>query len=91
VAEGTDGRLRLRLAADSERLEFLRVLRSPLVEVIETRALSSCRWVASRRPRRPSRRPREAPALGFAGAGEADPEAIAPVVPVDLELEAGGD
>ena len=35
VAEGTDGRLRLRLAADYERLEFVRVLRSPLVESIE--------------------------------------------------------
>ena len=34
VAEGTDGRLRLRLAADYERLEFVRVLRSPLVETI---------------------------------------------------------
>ena len=35
VAEGTDGRLRLRLAADYEQLEFVRVLRSPLVEAIE--------------------------------------------------------
>lgn len=34
IAEGTDGRLRLRLAADYERLEFLRVLRSPLTEAI---------------------------------------------------------
>jgi rod shape-determining protein MreC len=34
VAEGTDGRLRLRLAADYERLEFVRVLRSPHVEPI---------------------------------------------------------
>ena len=34
VAEGTDGRLRLRLAADYEQLEFVRVLRSPLVESI---------------------------------------------------------
>ncbi|TNC63744.1 rod shape-determining protein MreC [Rubellimicrobium roseum] len=34
VAEGTDGRLRLRLAADYEQLEFVRVLRSPLVEAI---------------------------------------------------------
>ena len=29
VAQGTDGRLRVRLSADYERLEFLRVLRSP--------------------------------------------------------------
>ncbi|TNC49020.1 rod shape-determining protein MreC [Rubellimicrobium rubrum] len=35
VAEGTDGRLRLRLSADYERLEFVRVLRSPLVESIK--------------------------------------------------------
>jgi rod shape-determining protein MreC len=35
VAEGTDGRLRLRLSADYEQLEFVRVLRSPLVEAIE--------------------------------------------------------
>jgi rod shape-determining protein MreC len=35
VAEGTDGRLRLRLAADYERLEFVRVLRSPMVESID--------------------------------------------------------
>ncbi len=34
VALGTDGRLRLRLAADYEQLEFVRVLRSPLVEAI---------------------------------------------------------
>ena len=34
VAEGTDGRLRLRLAADYERLDFVRVLRSTLVEAI---------------------------------------------------------
>ncbi|WP_210526228.1 rod shape-determining protein MreC [Rubellimicrobium arenae] len=34
VAQGTDGRLRLRLAADYEQLEFVRVLRSPLVESI---------------------------------------------------------
>jgi rod shape-determining protein MreC len=34
VAEGTDGRLRLRLAADYGQLEFVRVLRSPLVESI---------------------------------------------------------
>jgi rod shape-determining protein MreC len=34
VAQGTDGRLRLRLAADYETLEFVRVLRSPLVEAI---------------------------------------------------------
>jgi rod shape-determining protein MreC len=34
VAEGTDGRLRLRLAADYERLEFVRVLRSRMVEAI---------------------------------------------------------
>lgn len=34
VAEGTDGRLRLRLAADYERLEFVRVLRSERVEAI---------------------------------------------------------
>lgn len=34
VAEGTDGRLRLSLAADYARLEFVRVLRSPLVETI---------------------------------------------------------
>lgn len=35
VAQGTDGRLRLRLAADYEQLEFVRVLRSPLVESID--------------------------------------------------------
>ncbi len=34
VARGTDQRLRVRLAADYERLEFLRVLRSPGTEVI---------------------------------------------------------
>jgi rod shape-determining protein MreC len=34
VAQGTDGRLRLRLAADYERLEFVRVLRSRMVESI---------------------------------------------------------
>ena len=34
VAEGTDGRLRLSLAADYARLEFVRVLRSPLTETI---------------------------------------------------------
>ena len=34
VVLGTDGRLRVRLAADYERLEFLRVLRAPQVEVI---------------------------------------------------------
>ena len=34
VAQGTDGRLRLRLAADYERLEFVRVLRSRMVEAI---------------------------------------------------------
>ncbi|MFD1912883.1 rod shape-determining protein MreC [Halodurantibacterium flavum] len=35
VAQGTDRRLRARLAADYERLEFLRVLRSPGIERIE--------------------------------------------------------
>jgi rod shape-determining protein MreC len=35
VAEGTDGRMRLRLSADYERLEFVRVLRSPLTETIQ--------------------------------------------------------
>jgi len=35
VAEGRDGRLRVRLAADYARLEFLRVLRSPGVEAID--------------------------------------------------------
>lgn len=34
VAQGTDGRLRVRLAADYERLEFLRVLRSHEIEPI---------------------------------------------------------
>ena len=34
VALGNDRRLRVRLAADYERLEFLRVLRSPITEVI---------------------------------------------------------
>ncbi|MBK5935112.1 rod shape-determining protein MreC [Rhodovulum imhoffii] len=34
VAQGTDGRLRVRLAADYERLEFLRVLRSHANETI---------------------------------------------------------
>jgi len=34
VAQGTDGRLRVRLAADYERLEYLRVLRSRPVEPI---------------------------------------------------------
>lgn len=34
VALGSDRRLRVRLAADYERLEFLRVLRSPQIEVI---------------------------------------------------------
>ncbi|NAZ37083.1 rod shape-determining protein MreC [Rubellimicrobium sp. CFH 75288] len=34
VAQGTDGRLRLRLAADYEQLHFVRVLRSPHVEAI---------------------------------------------------------
>jgi rod shape-determining protein MreC len=34
VALGTDGRLRLRLSADYERLEFLRVMRSPGIEQI---------------------------------------------------------
>ncbi len=34
VAEGSDGRLRLRLSADYERLEFVRVLRSPMTETI---------------------------------------------------------
>lgn len=34
VAEGTDGRLRVRLAADYERLDFLRVLRARPVEQI---------------------------------------------------------
>lgn len=34
VALGTDGRLRVRLAADYQRLEFLRVLRAPSHEVI---------------------------------------------------------
>ena len=34
VAQGTDGRLRLRLAADYGQLEFVRVLRSPMVESI---------------------------------------------------------
>jgi rod shape-determining protein MreC len=34
VALGTDGRLRVRLSADYERLEFLRVLRSPAIEQI---------------------------------------------------------
>lgn len=34
VAEGTDGRLRLRLSADYEQIEFLRVLRSPMTEAI---------------------------------------------------------
>ncbi|NCO86129.1 MAG: rod shape-determining protein MreC [Rhodobacterales bacterium] len=34
VVLGTDGRLRVRLSADYERLEFLRVLRAPQVEVI---------------------------------------------------------
>ncbi len=34
VAQGTDGRLRLRLAADYEQLDFVRVLRSPRVEAI---------------------------------------------------------
>jgi len=32
VAQGTDGRLRVRLSADYERLDFLRVLRSPGAE-----------------------------------------------------------
>ena len=35
VAEGPDGRLRVRLSADYERLEFLRVLRSHTYEQIE--------------------------------------------------------
>lgn len=35
VAQGTDGRLRLRLAADYEQLDFLRILRSPQIEAIE--------------------------------------------------------
>lgn len=35
LAEGADGRLRVRLAADYERLEFLRVLRSQTSESIE--------------------------------------------------------
>ncbi len=35
LAEGTDGRLRVRLSADYERLDFLRVLRSRAVERIE--------------------------------------------------------
>lgn len=35
IAQGTDGRLRVRLAADYERLDFLRVLRSRLAERIE--------------------------------------------------------
>lgn len=91
VAEGTDGRLRLRLAADSERLEFLRVLRSPLVEVIEDPGALIVPVGGVPAPAAPLAEAEEAPALGFAGAGEADPEAIAPVVPVDLELEAGGD
>ena len=34
AAQGTDGRLRLRLAADYERLEFVRVFRSRMVEAI---------------------------------------------------------
>jgi rod shape-determining protein MreC len=34
VAQGVDGRLRVRLAADYERLEFLRVLRSHEAERI---------------------------------------------------------
>ena len=33
--QGTDGRLRVRLAADYERLDFLRVLRSRPVETID--------------------------------------------------------
>jgi rod shape-determining protein MreC len=35
IALGTDGRLRVRLAADYERLDFLRVLRSRSAERIE--------------------------------------------------------
>jgi rod shape-determining protein MreC len=35
LAEGTDGRLRVRLSADYERLDFLRVLRSRAVKRIE--------------------------------------------------------
>ncbi len=35
VAQGPDRRMRVRLAADYERLEFLRVLRSQPIETIE--------------------------------------------------------
>ena len=35
VAQGTDGRLRVRLAADYERLDFLRILRSRPAERLE--------------------------------------------------------
>ena len=34
VAQGSDGRMRLLLAADYGRLEFLRVLRSPPAETV---------------------------------------------------------
>lgn len=40
VAQGSDGRLRLRMAADYERLEFLRVLRShPAEAVVDSAAI----------------------------------------------------
>ncbi|CAM3104040.1 rod shape-determining protein MreC [Paracoccus nototheniae] len=40
VAQGSDGRLRLRMAADYERLEFLRVLRShPAEDVVDSQAV----------------------------------------------------
>ncbi|QBX35566.1 rod shape-determining protein MreC [Paracoccus liaowanqingii] len=40
VAQGSDGRLRLRMAADYERLEFLRVLRShPAEAVVDSQAV----------------------------------------------------
>lgn len=35
VAQGADGRLRVRLSADYERLDFLRVLRSPVKEPVD--------------------------------------------------------
>jgi rod shape-determining protein MreC len=85
VAEGTDGRLRLSLAADYARLEFVRVLRSPLTETIADpgRIIVPAGGVA----------PPPGPAPGAAGALATDvaasPDAALPVS--SAAAPAGGD
>jgi rod shape-determining protein MreC len=82
VAQGTDRRLRVRLSADYERLEFLRVLRSHEIEPITDPGT----LLAT-----PPAFPLADPASAAEAAGQADPDQTTPAPQGEGAVEGSSD